>query len=348
MAKPSFTVTELADLLGAEAVASDRLIEGIGTLQSATEKQLSFLHSARYQQQLSASQAGAVLVRPEHRDDVASIALVVADPYIAYARATALFSAHQSDSPAMISPAADISILAVLEDNVSVGANAVIGEGAHIAAGVTIGANTVIGPGCVIGENTRIAANVTLYSGVKVGAFCVIHSGAVIGADGFGFANDGGQWLKIYQLGSVRIGDRVEIGAGTTIDRGALDDTVIGDGVILDNQIQVGHNVTIGDNTAVAACTAIAGSTHIGKNCTIAGAVGIAGHLTITAGTHITAMTLVSKSILQPGAYSSGTAMEPHQQWKRNVVRFRQLDELSRRVKCLENIVKQHTEGQPE
>ncbi|WP_428033922.1 UDP-3-O-(3-hydroxymyristoyl)glucosamine N-acyltransferase [Amphritea sp.] len=348
MAKSTFTVAELAQLLGAETVTSDRLIEGIGTLQSANEKQLSFLHNGRYLQQLPGSRAGAVLVRDEHRNDVASIALVVADPYIAYARATALFAEQQAVDPATISPAAQISESAVIAADVAIAANVVIGDGAKIAAGVTVGANSVIGPGCVIGENTRIAANVTLYDGVQVGACCVIHSGAVIGADGFGFANDGGQWLKIYQLGSVKIGDRVEIGAGTTIDRGALEDTVIGDGVILDNQIQVGHNVNIGDNTAIVACTAIAGSTHIGKNCTIAGAVGIAGHLTIADGTHITAMTLVSKSILQPGAYSSGTAMEPHQQWKRNVVRFRQLDELSRRVKCLEKIVKQHTEGQPE
>lgn len=348
MAKPSFTVSELAGLLGAEAVTSDRLIEGIGTLLSASEKQLSFLHSGRYLQQLPGSRAGAVLVRAEHREDVASIALVVADPYIAYARATELFSEQSSDEVATISPVAEICASAVLADNVTIGAHAVIGEGVNIAAGVTVGANSVIGPGCVIGESTRIAANVTLYKGVQVGSSCVIHSGAVIGADGFGFANNGGQWLKIHQLGGVRIGDRVEIGAGTTIDRGALEDTVIGDGVILDNQIQVGHNVNIGENTAIAACTAIAGSTRIGKNCTIAGAVGIAGHLTIADGTHITAMTLVSKSILQPGVYSSGTAMEPNQQWKRNVVRFRQLDELSRRVKCLEKIVKQHTEGQPE
>ncbi|MBN0987034.1 UDP-3-O-(3-hydroxymyristoyl)glucosamine N-acyltransferase [Amphritea pacifica] len=347
MVHPPFTVSQLATLLEAEPVDSDRLIEGIGTLQSATEHQLSFLHSGRYQHQLSACRAGAVLVRAEHRDAVAGIALVVADPYIAYARATALFCGL-SETGSGISPAAQISPTALLGDHLTIGANAVIADGAQIGSGVAIGANSVIGSNCVIGENTRIAANVTLYHEVRLGASCVIHSGAVIGADGFGFASDNGEWIKIYQLGSVRVGDRVEIGAGTTVDRGALDDTVIGDGVILDNQIQVGHNVNIGDNTAIAACTAIAGSARIGKNCTIAGGVGIAGHLTIADGTHITAMTLVSKSILQPGVFSSGTVMEPHQQWKRNVVRFRQLDELSRRVKCLENIVKQHTEGQPE
>ncbi|WP_417223628.1 UDP-3-O-(3-hydroxymyristoyl)glucosamine N-acyltransferase [Amphritea sp.] len=346
MAKPRFTVSELAGLLGAETVVSNHLIDGIGTLESATEHQLSFLHSGRYQQHLSVSQAGAVLVRPEHRDDVSSIALVVADPYIAYAHATALFCEQQAES--VISPLAVISDSAVIGERVAIGPHTMVDARSVIGAGVKVGANSVIGPDCVIGENTRIAANVTLYNKTVIGANCVIHSGAVIGADGFGFANNQGEWLKIYQLGGVRLGDRVEVGANTTIDRGALDDTVIGHGVILDNQIQVGHNVNIGDNTAIAACSAIAGSTRIGKNCTIAGACGIAGHLSIADGTHITAMTMVSKSILEAGAFSSGTVMEPHQQWKRNAVRFRHLDELSRRVKSLEKFVKQHTEGQPE
>ncbi|MDO6562612.1 UDP-3-O-(3-hydroxymyristoyl)glucosamine N-acyltransferase [Amphritea sp. 1_MG-2023] len=348
MAKPRFTVSELATLLGAESVASDHLIEGIGTLQSASSVELAFLHSGRYQQQLAASQAGAVLVRSEHRDEVATIALVVADPYIAYAQATALFRDQPAADRAMVSPLACVSESAVLGENVTIGPHAVIGDQSVIAAGVIIGANTVIGDDCVIGENTHLAANVTLYNQVSMGSGCVIHSGAVIGADGFGFANKQGEWLKIYQLGGVQLGNRVEVGANTTIDRGALDDTVVGNGVILDNQIQVAHNVKIGDNTAIAACTAIAGSTQIGKNCTIAGACAIAGHLTIADGTHVTGMTMISKSILRAGAFSSGTVMEPHQQWKRNAVRFRHLDELSRRVKSLEQFVKQHTEGQPE
>ncbi|RTE66917.1 UDP-3-O-(3-hydroxymyristoyl)glucosamine N-acyltransferase [Amphritea opalescens] len=338
MAKRRFTVSELAVLLGAETVDSELLIDGIGTLQSAAENQLSFLHSGRYQSQLQASQAGAVLVRPEHRDAVRSIALVVDDPYIAYARATALFCEQSESSVGGINPLSTISESAVLGDGVSVDAHAVIGDRVVIGSGVTLGANSVIGPDCIIGENTRIAANVTLYNKITVGANCVIHSGAVIGADGFGFANNHGEWLKIHQLGGVTLGDRVEVGANTTIDRGALDDTVIGCGVILDNQIQIAHNVTIGDNTAIAGCTAIAGSTHIGKNCTIAGACAITGHLTIADGTHVTAMSLISKSILQAGAYSSGTVMESHQQWKRNAVRFRHLDELFHRVKKLEQL----------
>ncbi|MBU2964893.1 UDP-3-O-(3-hydroxymyristoyl)glucosamine N-acyltransferase [Amphritea sp. 2_MG-2023] len=338
MAKRCFSVSELAVLLGAETVDSEHLIDGIGTLKSATQSQLSFLHNGRYQSQLKTSQAGAVLVSPEHRDEVESIALVVADPYIAYARATALFCDQAVSAKGNVSPLASVSESAVLADNVSVDAHAVIGDRAVINSGVSLGANSVVGADCVIGENTRIAANVTLYNKITIGANCVIHSGAVLGADGFGFANNQGEWIKIHQLGGVRLGDRVEVGANTTIDRGALDDTVIGHGVILDNQIQIAHNVIIGDNTAIAGCTAIAGSTRIGKNCTIAGACAITGHLTITDGTHITAMSLISKSILQAGAFSSGTVMEPHQQWKRNAVRFRHLDELFHRVKKLEKL----------
>ncbi|BBB25081.1 UDP-3-O-(3-hydroxymyristoyl)glucosamine N-acyltransferase [Amphritea japonica] len=348
MSESSYSVTELALLLGAETVTSDYLIDGIGTLESATETQLSFLHNSRYQSQVSASAAGAILVTEAHRKDVQTVALVVDDPYLAYARATALFANNGRAVSQLVSPSAVISSDARVAADAVIGPHVVIGERVTIASGVVIEANCVIGTACSIGENTRLAANVTLYSDIEVGKDCLIHSGAVIGADGFGFANSNGDWVKIHQLGGVNIGDDVEIGAGTTIDRGALDDTVIGNGVILDNQIQIGHNTIIGDHTAVAACTAIAGSTRIGKRCTIAGACAIAGHLTIVEGTHITGMSMVSRSILQPGAYSSGTAAEPHQQWKRNAVRFRQLDEMSRRIKKLEKTVKQQNiEGQP-
>ena len=348
MSESNYSVTELALLLGAEAVSSDDLIDGIGTLESATGTQLSFLHNSRYQSQLTASTAGAILVTEAHRNDVPTLALVVDDPYLAYARATALFAGNGHVASELVSPSAVISSGAKVAADAIIGPNVVIGDRVIIASGVTIEANCVIGDACSIDENTRLAANVTLYSDSRVGKNCLIHSGAVIGADGFGFANSNGEWVKIHQLGGVRIGDSVEIGAGTTIDRGALDDTIIGSGVILDNQIQIGHNTIIGDHTAVAACTAIAGSTRIGKRCTIAGACAIAGHLTIVEGSHITGMSMVSRSILQPGAYSSGTAAEPHQQWKRNAVRFRQLDEMSRRIKKLEKTVKQQNiEGQP-
>lgn len=348
--KHSYTAAELAQRLDAQLLGSPEItLSGIATLENAGPQQLAFLHSARYRTQLKSCQAGAVLVREEFVADVAGTALVVADPYLAYAAASALFDPSCNRSQAGdIAPSAVIDSTASVDSSATLGAHVVIGRNTVVEAGVQIGANTVIGNDCVIGEDTHLAANVSVYDGVRIGLQCVIHSGAVIGADGFGFANDRGQWVKIHQLGGVVIGDRVEVGAGTTIDRGALDDTVIGNGVILDNQIQIAHNVKVGENTAIAGCTAIAGSTRIGKQCTIAGACGITGHLSIADGTHITAMSLVSKSITQAGAYSSGTSTEPHAQWKRNAVRFRQLDELARRIKTLETNIKQNTEGQSE
>ena len=351
MSKIRYTIAELSERLGAKPLSDsdtsiETVIEGIGTLESATATQLSFLHNSKYQHQLSESDAGAVLVREEFKSEVNGVALVVADPYLAYARATALFVGCLKHE-AGISDTAIISETAVVADDAQIGQHVVLGNNVVIGSGVVVGSNTVIGDDCIIGDNTRLAANVTLYRDVKIGADCVIHSGAVIGADGFGFASHDKQWVKIHQLGGVRIGDSVEVGAGTTIDRGALEDTIIHSGVILDNQIQIAHNVEIGENTAIAGCTAVAGSTTIGKNCTIAGACGITGHLEIAEGVHVTAMSLVSKSLTKPGAYSSGTVVEPHQQWKRNVVRFRQLDDLSRRVKTLETIAKQNKiEGQ--
>lgn len=344
----SYTAAELATILDAELEGDpEARIEGIATLENAGAEHLAFLHSGRYQSQLKSCRAGAVLVKEEFAAEVSGTALIVADPYIAYAAASVLFDRALESKPG-ICPSAVIDSTATVAPSAVIGANAVIGSNTVVAEGVRVGANTVIGNNCVVGENTRLAANVSVYDDVRIGKQCVIHSAAVIGADGFGFANDGGHWVKIHQLGGVVIGDRVEVGAGTTIDRGALDDTCIGDGVILDNQIQIAHNVTIGENTAIAACAAIAGSTRIGKQCTIAGACGIAGHLTIADGTHITAMSLISKSITEAGAYSSGTVMEPHQQWKRNAVRFRQLDDMARRIKELETIIKQNTEGQSE
>lgn len=341
MNNTGITISELAKFLKIDFSADGELrLSGIATLESAATDQLSFFHNPKYASQLAASNAGAVFVSAEYAAQVKGVALVVDDPYLAYAKSSSLF-AGMNDHAFAISDTATVADSAQVSVDVYLGPNVVVGDGCVIAAGVAVGANTVIGSNCYIGKNSRISANVTLYSDVSLGQDCIVHSGAVIGADGFGFAPDRGQWVKIHQLGGVRIGDRVEIGAGTTIDRGALDDTIIENGVILDNQIQIAHNVVVGENTAIAGCTAVAGSTKIGKNCTIAGACGITGHLTIVEGTHITAMSLVSKSITRAGAYSSGTVAEPHQQWKKNVVRFRQLDELSRRVKAIESVVKQ-------
>ncbi len=324
------------------------VIHSLATLQTAGSGQLSFFANSRYLAQLKSSRAEAVLVNEAHLADVPGHAIVVADPYLAFARLSALFDWREPVVPG-IAAGATVAPTAQIDPSARVEAGAVIGEDVRIGAQVCIGANVVVGARCEIGEGCRLEANVTLYPDVTLGKRVLVHSGAVLGADGFGFAHDGGsgEWVKICQLGGVVIEDDVEIGAGTTVDRGALEPTRIERGVKLDNQIQVAHNVRIGAHSAIAGCTAIAGSTKIGRHCTIAGMSGITGHLEIADGTHITAMSLVSRSISRPGAYSSGTGLEPHQQWKRNVVRFRQLDELARRVRKLEQTLEHiSTEGQ--
>ena len=343
-----YTLGALAQHLGATLQGGDPAtdIVALATLSSAGAGELSFFANPRYLQQLRQTSAEAVLIRPEQAGDCPVAALIVDDPYLAFARASQLFDWRRPVVPG-IHHTAVIAETAQLAPDVEIGPQVVVGENVEIASGVCIGAGTVIGRDCRIGPNSRLEANVTLYPGVRLGKQVLIHSGAVLGSDGFGFARSDQGWEKICQLGGVVVGDRVEIGAGVTIDRGALDDTRIEAGVKLDNQIQIAHNVVVGRDTAIAGCTAVAGSTRIGERCTIAGMAGITGHLEIANDTHVTAMTLVSKSITRPGAYSSGTGLEPHQQWKRNVVRFRQLDDLARRVRRLEQAAeKNSTEGQ--
>ncbi|UTW10292.1 UDP-3-O-(3-hydroxymyristoyl)glucosamine N-acyltransferase [Marinobacterium rhizophilum] len=338
-ATPTIRLQDIADRVGGKVHGDPQgRVHGLATLQSAGPGQLSFFANGRYLPQLRSTNAAAVLVRTEHLDSVPQAAIEVDDPYLAYARVSQLFDWRQPSRPG-VHPSAVVADTVQLDPTAEVSALAVIGAGSQIGAGAFVGPHAVIGADCQVGENSRVEAGVVLYDNVSLGARCIVHSGAVLGADGFGFAPDSGNWVKICQLGGVRVGNDVEIGAGTTIDRGALDDTCIGDGVKLDNQVQIAHNVQIGAGTAIAGCTAVAGSTKIGERCTIAGLSGITGHLTIAAGTHITAMSLVSKSISQPGAYSSGTGLQPHGSWKRNVVRFKQLDELSRRVAKLEQTI---------
>ena len=226
----------------------------------------------------------------------------------------------------------------------SIGPFVAIESGVVIGAGSSIGSHSSIGEGSQIGEGCQIAASVQIYHGVRIGDRVVLHSGVVIGSDGFGFANDKGVWVKIPQIGGVEIGDDVEIGANTTVDRGALENTVIGNGVKMDNQIQVAHNVQIGDHTAIAGCVGIAGSAKIGRYCGIGGGAGILGHLEITDGVQVTAMSLVTKSIKDPGIYSSGTSVEPSKLWHKNYARFRQLDEMARRIKALEQRLEKNEE----
>jgi UDP-3-O-[3-hydroxymyristoyl] glucosamine N-acyltransferase len=337
-----YRLGEIAEVLGARLVGdAQRTIMGIQTLNRSAEHQISFLSNPRYRSDLARTRAGAVLLTEAMLTDCPTDALVVIDPYLAYARLSQLF-ADCSPIKAGIAPSAVIHGDARIDATASIGPHAVIQTGVCIGPGVVIGPQSVIGENCSIGADSRLEAHVTLYHGVHLGARVLVHSGAVLGGDGFGFANDRGRWVKIAQLGGVRVGDDVEIGAGTTIDRGALEDTCIADGVKLDNQIQVAHNVTIGEDTAIAGCTAIAGSTKIGSRCTIAGGVGITGHLDIADGVHVTAMSLVSKSLREAGAYSSGTGISPNRQWRRNVVRFGQLDKLAKRLDLLERNLQKH------
>ncbi len=342
-----YTLAELAGILGGELHGDAELeIRSLATLKSAGEHQLSFFANPRYLQQLRHSRADAVLVSAAHQADCPCAAIVVPDPYLAFARASQLFDWRESARPG-VHPSAVIAEGVQVPADAQIGAQVVIEAGVQLGQGVVIGPGSVIGRDCMLGDRSRLEANVTLYPNVRLGTEVLIHSAAVLGSDGFGFAPTSQGWEKICQLGGVVVEDRVEIGAGVTIDRGALDDTRIGAGVKLDNQIQIAHNVVIGRDSAIAGCTAVAGSTKIGERCTIAGMSGITGHLEIADGTHVTAMSLVSKSIRRPGVYSSGTGLEPHQQWKRNVVRFRQLDELARRVRKLEQAVELYsTEGQ--
>ncbi len=337
MKQPVFMLSELAQQLGAELQGDGNLsISGLATLQNAESNHLSFLANPAYKGFLATTKAGAVILSPAAADAFNGNALVVASPYLAYAKASHLFDVY-AGFECGIHPSAVIDETADVDLSASIGANVVVEAGAKIAAGVRIDSGSVVGRDSIIGADSRLCANVTVTHGIAVGERVYINSGAVIGSDGFGHANDKGQWHKIAQIGGVVIEDDVEIGANTTIDRGALDDTIIRKGAILDNLIQIAHNVVIGENTAIAGCVGISGSTKIGKNCTIAGGAGLVGHIEIADRTHISGMTMVSKSITKPGSYSSGAgAHMPTREWKRQVVRIRQLNDMAARIRKLE------------
>lgn len=329
-------LAELAAYVGAELRGSgEKRIHGVATLGQAGAHDISFLANARYKKQLRTTAAGAVIVAPQNAEDCLVDAIIARDPYVAFAKIAELLNPLPAFEPG-VHPTAVVHAGARLAAGVHVGAQAVIGQDVDIDEG------TYIGPGCIIedhvrvGPRGRLVARVTLCHGTQIGARTLIHPGVVIGSDGFGQANDGGRWIKVPQLGKVIIGDDVEIGANTTIDRGALEDTRIEDGVRLDNLIQVAHNVVIGAHTAIAACTGIAGSAKIGRHCAIAGGVGIAGHLELADGVQVTAMSLITHSIREPGVYSSGVPFQDNHLWQKNCVRFKQLDDMARRLKALE------------
>jgi len=339
-----YTLEELAQKLGIRFHGeADTVIEGVSTLGNARAATITFLTHPRYRKHLADTRAAAVILKPEELAHCPVNALLSDNPYLTYAHVSALFAPDYGEATA-IAPGAVVHESARLGKGVCIGANAVISGGVTLGDGVRIGAGCVIGNNSRVGAGTELKANVTVYHECVIGARTLIHSGAVIGADGFGFANDKGRWVKIHQLGRVVVGDDVEIGANTTIDRGAIEDTVIGNNVIIDNLVQVAHNVHIGDHSAVAGCVGIAGSAEIGKHCAFGGGAGILGHLSIADGVTVTAMSLVTNSIKEAGVYSAGTPLEPKSQWQKNYVRFKQLDDMARRLKALEKEIQKLTE----
>ena len=336
----SVRLADVVTALGGELSGDPQLvIDRIGTLESATPSTLSFLSQAKYQAQLATTRAGCVIVAPSmHSAAVVRGAVIVTpDPYLYFARLTQWWARRTRPAATQgVHPSAVIDPAAELSRGVSVGALAVIEAGAVIGERAVIGAQCFVGRGAHIGESTRLAPHVTVGFDCVLGARCIVHRGVVIGADGFGFAPTEGRWEKIDQLGAVRIGDDVEIGANTCIDRGALDDTVIGDGVKLDNLIQIGHNVRVGAHTAMAGCVGVAGSAVIGAHCMIGGAAGIVGHIEIADNVQISAGTIVTRSIAKPGLYSGLFPFDDNASWEKNAATLRQLHALRERLRALE------------
>ena len=335
MKKVSISCTDIATAIDAQLHGDGgQVITSIASVSNAQTGSITFITGKKFVDELRASKASAVILQQAFIDETTATCLVMDNPYLGYARLTALWSSLAGYGACTgVHNASVVDESAILGNDVSVGANAVIAAGAKLGDGVRVGGGAYIGEECVLGSGTIIHPNATVMHGCTLGSNCEIHSGAVIGGDGFGFAPGGEYtWEKIHQLGGVRIGDRVNIGACTTVDRGALEDTVIGDGVILDNHIQVAHNVSIGANTAIAGCTGIAGSATIGANCRIGGSVNINGHITICDDVVVTATSFVNKPVLSPGSYSSGFPLQTSREWRKNTVRLRHLDELSRQV----------------
>jgi len=328
---------ELAQIAGARLEGdADCQISWVGTLSDAGPGAISFLANSKYRKHLAGTQASAVILAPELLAECPTNALISENPYLSYARVAALFAPQAGALAGGRHPTAVVAESAQVAGDVWLGPGVIVEEGAEIGARSSIGPGSVIGQGSRLGEDCHLVANVTLCHGVQLGCRVQVHPGAVIGSDGFGLANDQGRWVKVAQLGSVRIGDDVEIGANTTIDRGAVADTVIENGVKLDNQIQIAHNVHIGENTAIAACVGIAGSTRIGRDCTLAGGVGVVGHLEIGDNVHFSAQTLVTRSFPEPGYFSGNLPAVPNTIWRRTIARIRQLEDVARRLKKVE------------
>jgi UDP-3-O-[3-hydroxymyristoyl] glucosamine N-acyltransferase len=324
--QPEFSLGELAVRFGLTLRGEpDLKVRSVATLSHAESGSLSFLANSRYRRQLEITRATAVVVSAEDAAHSPVAALIHPNPYLAYSRIATLMHPEAGLKPGT-HPSAVVSGRARIAASASIGPLVVVEDDAEIGERVALGPGCVVQRGARIGADSVLVSRVNLYPGVVLGKRCILHAGAVVGADGFGFAQHAGTWVKVPQVGSVRIGDDVEIGANTTIDRGAIDDTVVEDGVKLDNQIQVGHNVVIGAHTAIAACTGISGSTLIGQRCMIGGMVGFAGHLTIADDVVVTGCSLVSASIKKAGSYSSGMPTVETRLWRRMVAHLRRLD----------------------
>lgn len=336
----SYSLQELAQHIGGELQGdANAIITSMGTLEGAKKGQMSFLTNSKYKNAMSNTKASAVILKEADAAFCSTNKIIHSDPYVAFAKIAQLL-----DSTPV--PSVGISELASIHPTAEIGENASIAQGVVIERDVTIGKNARIGPNTVIGQGTKIGddlnlrANITIYHRVILGNRVSIHSGTIVGSDGFGYANDKGVWVKIPQTGTVVIGDDCEIGANTCIDRGALDNTIIGSDVIIDNLVQIAHNVTVGDHSCICGGTGIAGSTNIGKYVVIAGTCVVNGHINICDKVQITGFSMVTKSITQPGVYSSGMPVQLNREWQKNTVRLRQIDKLAERVKVLEGLHK--------
>jgi len=330
------SLSELAGRLGVPLRGNGAArVSRIAPLTSADEMSLSFLGDARLRRALESTRAGCVVLT-ESDADVATVPVLLSEnPYLTFARAAWILYPPRPVAGG-VHGSAVVAASARIDPSAWIGPTCVVEADAVVGPRVFVGPGCIIGEGVEIGEDTRLVARVTLCPGTRIGKRGLLHPGSVIGREGFGFARDEDRWIRMPQVGRAILGDDVEIGANTTVDRGAIADTIISDGVKLDNHIQIGHNVQIGENTAMAANTGISGSTRIGRNCTISGAVGMAGHLEIGDGVHFTGMAMVTRSVLEPGSYSSGIPAMPSADWRRNVARFKHLDELARRIRELE------------
>ena len=330
------SLRQLAERCGAELAGDgDVIIDRVATLDSAGEGAIAFLSNPKYRGRLAGTRASAVIVAPGDAQATALPKLVTANPYAAYARVAAILHPPRAPAPG-VHPTAVVAGSARVAASAAIGAHAVIGERTQVGERAAVGAGTVVGEDCTVGDDCLLYPRVVVYPRSAIGPRTIVHSGAVIGADGFGMAEQDGRWLKIPQLGRVVVGADVEIGANTTIDRGAIGDTVIDEDVKLDNQIQVGHNCHIGAHTAIAGCVGIAGSTTIGRNCKIGGAAMISGHLDIADGTVISASTGVFDSIRSPGVYTGSFPALPHREWKHVAAAARRLRSILERLRALE------------